>query len=92
MRPEIDIDSEVSKFLYTLHGDKAIIDVSRSSSSGSRRKRSQEVEITIYTSSPKDLGHEKGGLVIPVIGVYGEEGEKLAAGVVLSLWTTESVC
>lgn len=94
MRPEIDIDSEVSKFLYTLHGDKAVIGVSRSiiSSSGSRRKRIHEVEITVYTSSPKDLRHEKGGLVVPVIGVYGEEGEKLAAGVVLSLWTTESVC
>lgn len=94
MRTEIDIDSEVSKFLYTLHGDKAVIGVSRSiiSSSGSRRKRIHEVEITVYTSSPKDLRHEKGGLVVPVIGVYGEEGEKLAAGVVLSLWTTESVC
>lgn len=83
-RPEIDIDSKISKFLYTLYGGK---DISGDSSSGSRRKRSQEMEFTVYTSSPKDLRHGKGGMVIPVIGVYGEEGEKLAAGVVLSLWT-----
>lgn len=52
------------------------------------------MEITVYTSSPKDLRHGKAGLVIPVNGVYGEEGQKLAAGVVLSLWTTneEAVC
>lgn len=52
-------------------------------------------EITVYTSSPKDLRHRNwGGMVIPVNGVYGEEGQKLAAGVVLSLWTMneESVC
>ena len=93
-RSEIDIDSEIAIFLYTIYGDKEIIDSSSSSSSsssGSRTKRSQEVETTVYTSSPKDLRHGKGGLVVPVIGVYGEEGEKLAAGVVLSLWTTESV-
>lgn len=97
-RTEIDIDSKISKFLSTLYGDREFSGDGSSgisnSISGSRKKkkRSQEVEITVYTSSPKNLRHGKGGLVIPVIGVYGEGGEKLAAGVVLSLWTTESVC
>lgn len=92
-QPEVDIDYEVTKFLHTfLYGDKETID----DSSGSRRgRRGEGVEITVYTASPKDLRHGKGGgLVIPVNGVYGEEGQKLAAGVVLSLWTMneESAC
>lgn len=82
-RLELDIDSEITKRLHT-HGDKEI-----DSSNYSTRKGSQQVEITVYTPSPADLRHVN-GLVIPVKGVYGEEGEKLAAGVVLSLWTTES--
>lgn len=89
-QPDSDIYSEIAKFLHILYGDKETID----SGSDSRRGRSEGLEITVYTSSPKDLQHGKRWLVIPVNGVYSEEGQKLAAGVVLSLWTTneESVC
>ena len=90
-QPEVDIDSEITKFLHILYKYKETNDDDR----GSRRGRRREgVEITVYTSSPEYLRHGKGGLVIPANEVYGEEGEKLAAGVFLSLWTTneESVC